>query len=73
MEEIHRAKDKYGADNPEIHIAYMLLRSGLDDLEKLPESLNTIWHRKEYQQLMHEFRSAKGPAVCQNCLKKHVT
>jgi MoaA/NifB/PqqE/SkfB family radical SAM enzyme len=39
MEQIHRAKDKYGAGNPEIHIAYMLLRSGLDDLEKLPEFL----------------------------------
>jgi len=39
MEEIHRARDKYGAGNPEIHIAYMLLRSGLDDLEKLPQFL----------------------------------
>ncbi|MGD8881315.1 MAG: radical SAM protein [Desulfobacterales bacterium] len=36
IEEIHRAKDKFGTDNPQIHIAYMLLRSGLDDLEKLP-------------------------------------
>ena len=195
MEEIHRAKDKYGADNPEIHIAYMLLRSGLDDLEKLPEflgntgaaqtvvsslsyvvspemeresilargeeeyselkdrllevrreavnqgadvhfhivspvqnnfscgenipkavvvgsdgslspcvmkqmpvqgenvyyingqtyvqqnlsfgkiqkeSLNTIRHHKGYQQFIHEFRNGKGPAVCQNCLKKQI-
>ena len=39
MEEIRRAKDKYRVDNPEIHIAYMLLRSGLDDLETLPEFL----------------------------------
>ena len=39
MEEIHRAKDKYGVNNPEIHIAYMLMRSGLDDLEKLPRFL----------------------------------
>jgi len=39
IEEIHRVKDKYGAHRPEIHIAYMLLRSGLDDLEKLPEFL----------------------------------
>lgn len=39
MEEIHRAKDKYSVDNPEIHIAYMLMRSGLEDLEKLPEFL----------------------------------
>ena len=39
MEEIQRAKDKYKADYPEIHIAYMLLRSGLGDLEKLPDFL----------------------------------
>jgi MoaA/NifB/PqqE/SkfB family radical SAM enzyme len=39
MEEIHRAKDRYKVDNPEIHIAYMLLRSGLEDLETLPEFL----------------------------------
>lgn len=39
MAEIHRAKAKYGVDNPQFHIAYMLLRSGLDDLEKLPEFL----------------------------------
>jgi len=39
MEEIHSAKEKYGADNPEIHIAYMLLRFGLGDLEMLPDFL----------------------------------
>jgi MoaA/NifB/PqqE/SkfB family radical SAM enzyme len=39
MEEIRRAKDRYQVDNPEIHIAYMLLRSGLDDLETLPDFL----------------------------------
>lgn len=39
MEQIHSAKEKYGADNPQIHIAYMLLRSGLEDLEKLPKFL----------------------------------
>jgi MoaA/NifB/PqqE/SkfB family radical SAM enzyme len=39
IEEIHRARDKYGAGNPEIHIAYMLLQSSLDDLEKLPKFL----------------------------------
>jgi MoaA/NifB/PqqE/SkfB family radical SAM enzyme len=40
MEAIHRAKQKYGSDTPAVHIAYMLLRSGLDDLEKLPEFLS---------------------------------
>ena len=39
LEEIRRAKDRYRVDNPEIHIAYMLLRSGLDDLETLPDFL----------------------------------
>ena len=39
IEEIHRAKQKYVADKPAVHIAYMLLRSGLDALEKLPEFL----------------------------------
>jgi MoaA/NifB/PqqE/SkfB family radical SAM enzyme len=40
MEEIHRAKQRYGSDTPAIHIAYMLLRSGLDELEKIPEFLS---------------------------------
>jgi MoaA/NifB/PqqE/SkfB family radical SAM enzyme len=40
MEQIHRAKDKYSAENLQIHIAYMLLRSGLEDLEKLPGFLS---------------------------------
>ena len=40
IEEIHRAKQKYGSNTPAIHIAYMLLASGLDELERLPEFLN---------------------------------
>jgi MoaA/NifB/PqqE/SkfB family radical SAM enzyme len=40
IQEIHRARQKYGTDRPAVHIAYMLLRSGLDDLEKLPEFLS---------------------------------
>lgn len=39
IEQIHRAKNSYGTDNPDIHIAYMLLRSGLDNLERLPPFL----------------------------------
>ena len=39
MEEIHRAKQKYVSATPAIHIAYMLLQSGLEELEKLPEFL----------------------------------
>ena len=39
IEEIKRAKLKYVSAKPAIHIAYMLLRSGLDELEKLPEFL----------------------------------
>lgn len=36
IDEIHKAKAKYQTDNPKIHIAYMLMRSGFDDLDKLP-------------------------------------
>jgi MoaA/NifB/PqqE/SkfB family radical SAM enzyme len=36
------------------------------------ESLKTIWHHKEYRQFIHDFRNGKGPAVCQNCLKKQI-
>ena len=38
--EINRAKDTSGVDKPKIHIAYMLLRSSLEDLEKLPQFLS---------------------------------
>jgi MoaA/NifB/PqqE/SkfB family radical SAM enzyme len=41
IEEIHRAKSKYGSDKPRIHIAYMLIRFGLAELEKLPEFLRS--------------------------------
>jgi MoaA/NifB/PqqE/SkfB family radical SAM enzyme len=34
---IERIKNEYGVDRPIIHIAYMLLRSGLADLEKIPD------------------------------------
>ena len=37
IEEFKRAKQKYASDTPAIHIAYMLLRSGLGELERLPE------------------------------------
>ena len=40
MEEIQRYKHKYGSDTPAVHIAYMLLGSGLDKLEKLPKFLS---------------------------------
>lgn len=36
MDEIHRIRDSRSVDNPRIHIAYMLLRSGLDDMDKIP-------------------------------------
>jgi MoaA/NifB/PqqE/SkfB family radical SAM enzyme len=39
MEMIHQVKNKYGVDHPKVHIAYMLLRSGLDDLDDLPNFL----------------------------------
>ena len=39
MAEISSVKARYKTVNPEIHIAYMLLRNGLNDLEKLPQFL----------------------------------
>jgi MoaA/NifB/PqqE/SkfB family radical SAM enzyme len=40
IEEIHKAKNKYRSDTPAIHIAYMLLRSDLGGVEKLPAFLS---------------------------------
>ena len=40
IEAFQRAKGKYGRENPRIHIAYMLLASGLTDLARLPEFLS---------------------------------
>ncbi len=36
IQSLHRAKEKLGTSGPAIHIAYMLLRSGVADLAKLP-------------------------------------
>jgi MoaA/NifB/PqqE/SkfB family radical SAM enzyme len=36
IEEIHAIRNNRSIDNPRIHLAYMLLRSGLDDIEKIP-------------------------------------
>lgn len=36
IEDVHRIKNSCSADKPEIHIAYMLLNSRLDDLDKIP-------------------------------------
>lgn len=37
MDLVRQVKEKRGQNRPVVHIAYMLLRSGLDDLEGLPE------------------------------------
>ena len=39
IEMFHREKSKRGAANPKLHIAYMLFRSGQQDLEKIPSFL----------------------------------
>lgn len=36
---LHRGKEKTGQTQPEIHLAYLLLRSGLADLPRLPQLL----------------------------------
>ena len=40
IEEIHRIKNNRSVDHPRIHLAYMLLRSGLDDVDKIPAFVN---------------------------------
>jgi MoaA/NifB/PqqE/SkfB family radical SAM enzyme len=42
VEEIYRAKQKYGSDTPVVHIAFMLLNSGLDDLDRLPRFFENL-------------------------------
>jgi MoaA/NifB/PqqE/SkfB family radical SAM enzyme len=37
---VNAAKARHNSPSPAVHIAYMLLRSGLDDLPKLPEFVN---------------------------------
>ncbi|MCG8512395.1 MAG: radical SAM protein [Rhodospirillales bacterium] len=38
IEKVNRARDKAAKPGPSIHIAYMLLRSGLDEVERIPET-----------------------------------
>jgi len=59
MEEIHRAKQK-NESAPAIHIAYMLLRSGLDELEKLPEFLS---HTGADQTVVSSLSFVANPAM----------
>jgi MoaA/NifB/PqqE/SkfB family radical SAM enzyme len=42
IEEIHRVKAKHHVEYPKIHIAYMLLQSGLRNLRALPSFLSNI-------------------------------
>lgn len=37
IDDLHQAKDTHGTSSPAIHIAYMLLRSNLDEIEHLPD------------------------------------
>ncbi|MFP4392063.1 MAG: radical SAM/SPASM domain-containing protein [Desulfohalobiaceae bacterium] len=36
IEDLHRIKAQQGSDKPGLHLAYMLLRHGLEDLDQLP-------------------------------------
>jgi MoaA/NifB/PqqE/SkfB family radical SAM enzyme len=42
IEDVHRLKAAYKSENPRIHVAYMLLRSAVGDLEKLPAFLGSL-------------------------------
>ena len=41
IERIQKLKSRHHVDNPKIHVAYMLLRSGLDELDGLPPLLSS--------------------------------
>jgi len=36
------------------------------------DSLNTIWHRKNFRQFARDFRKGKTPSICGNCLKRNI-
>lgn len=42
IETVHKVRISMGRDKPHIHLAYMLLGSNLDDIEKLPVFLNSL-------------------------------
>jgi MoaA/NifB/PqqE/SkfB family radical SAM enzyme len=42
IQALNEAKARAGREQPQIHIAYLLLRSGLDDLEQLPQALQGL-------------------------------
>ncbi len=42
IKRLNEEKDAQGSKKPAIHIAYMLLRSGVDDLERLPEFVSGL-------------------------------
>ncbi len=37
IDDLHQAKNRQGVRSPAIHIAYMLLRSNIDEIERLPD------------------------------------
>jgi MoaA/NifB/PqqE/SkfB family radical SAM enzyme len=39
---LNHAKQRHGADRPSIHLAYMVLRSGLEDATRLPDFLDGL-------------------------------
>ncbi len=39
---LKRAKQEYGSDTPSIHVAYMVLRSGLEEAKRLPDLLDGL-------------------------------
>jgi MoaA/NifB/PqqE/SkfB family radical SAM enzyme len=42
VEQIHQLKSRYRVEHPKVHMAYMLLRSGLDELENLPPLVRDV-------------------------------
>lgn len=42
IEELHKIKAQHGSANPSLHLAYMLLRQGVKDLQQLPDFLKNL-------------------------------
>ncbi len=55
---LQACKQRLGKITPRVHIAYMLLRSGLTDLERLPGETHNAWRQgTDYHQVLEAIRS----------------
>ncbi|MBW1941778.1 MAG: SPASM domain-containing protein [Deltaproteobacteria bacterium] len=83
IEILRELKRESNTPRPEIHIAYMLLRSGLEDGRARPyiplnfgsvneESLSQIWWKRAYKSFRRSFSSGKFAQPCAACSKRQI-